>query len=658
MSKTNTSVTSKLHIDVYDPSKGQTINSPRSLEAMRFHGIAQDDLKLATKDDLKLLFNLTDPEEQKAFEKCVEKNKRTYDSLKNKVSTKRKELIKIEEEELKKKKEADAIRQKQLKALEEEKKRVVVQLEEERKKREADIKEWKEKRDKAELARLKKYDITSTKDEKKTGKKDKDKSPSKKEIDKSPSKKELDKSPSKKEIDKSPSKKELDKPILPEKKDQPLSAQANSRLLDSSLGLSKKGTRPESVKKPILLDEELKNSTFAQYLDKSIHHKDLLDMGLRERTKKDLQNDKTRISELMYKQQRGILEMSQKRNQSAYKSQTDIGNAKTRKIEYMFELRKDPVELLKEKQQKEMEDMMDYEIGLQLMRKQREEFLQNKQNYFKGEQQYKEVVFEYNKKIIEREKRLKEMQKKMDHDTKMYHVSRTKKANEFKRAKMLGKLKEIDMKATNMKEDRKDFQISRQLMMQKLRKDLDMMRAGMIDMHTIEHEYHFLRNDQEFRNLMVEIKKELHPDEKDKKARSVKINLKALRPITTHHQASGGLSPKKEEIGKSRSRSPSPDKSLNEGKEDDRKKKAEVDDIEKKKKIAETQFKQNKEVTSILDEEQKREKERKKELEKIQDALQKEKLELKFDQERIKVKEKMKNMVRRHAEELARLQNS
>ena len=60
----------------------------------------------------------------------------------------------------------------------------------------------------------------------------------------------------------------------------------------------------------------------------------------------------------------------------------------------------------------------------------------------------------------------------------------------------------------------------------------------------------------------------------------------------------------------------------------------------------------------MLTEEQKREKERVKELEKATDPVQKEKLELKFDIERTKVKQKMKTIVKRHAEELSKLQGN
>ena len=66
----------------------------------------------------------------------------------------------------------------------------------------------------------------------------------------------------------------------------------------------------------------------------------------------------------------------------------------------------------------------------------------------------------------------------------------------------------------------------------------------------------------------------------------------------------------------------------------------------------------NREILDILTEEQKREKERVKELEKANNPVQREKLELKFDVERTKVKQKMKTIVKRHAEELSKLQGN
>lgn len=69
-------------------------------------------------------------------------------------------------------------------------------------------------------------------------------------------------------------------------------------------------------------------------------------------------------------------------------------------------------------------------------------------------------------------------------------------------------------------------------------------------------------------------------------------------------------------------------------------------------------MKQNKEVLDVLTEEQKRDRERAKQLEKISDPVEREKLELKFDVERAKIKQKMKNMVKRHAEEISKLENT
>lgn len=120
-------------------------------------------------------------------------------------------------------------------------------------------------------------------------------------------------------------------------------------------------------------------------------------------------------------------------------------------------------------------------------------------------------MYEYNKKIMERESEIKKLQRKIDTETKLYHVNRTKKANQFERAKMLAKLEEIDGKAKNMKEDRLDYAESRKFMVQKLKKDLEFMKAGGLGINAVEKKYEFLRNDKEFQKMMMEVKKELHP---------------------------------------------------------------------------------------------------------------------------------------------------
>lgn len=61
-------------------------------------------------------------------------------------------------------------------------------------------------------------------------------------------------------------------------------------------------------------------------------------------------------------------------------------------------------------------------------------------------------------------------------------------------------------------------------------------------------------------------------------------------------------------------------------------------------------------MLDLLSEEQKREAQRTKELQAATDPVAKEKLELKFDQEKLKTKQKLKAMTKRHAEDLAKLE--
>lgn len=63
-------------------------------------------------------------------------------------------------------------------------------------------------------------------------------------------------------------------------------------------------------------------------------------------------------------------------------------------------------------------------------------------------------------------------------------------------------------------------------------------------------------------------------------------------------------------------------------------------------------------MLDLLSEEQKREAQRTKELQQATDPVAKEKLELKFDQEKTKTKQKLKAMTKRHAEDLAKQEAS
>lgn len=517
-------------IDTFDFRKPQDINSPRSMEAMRFLGVAQSDLKCTTEEELKPLFNLQDKKEKEAYEACVAKHKKAYDHLKKKVSDKRAEIIKEHEAADKKKKEQEEYKQKQLKMLDEEKKALLKHLEAEQKK-----KDETEKRKKLEEVKK----AGGDKDKKpEAGKKTEPGSPKNapdKKDPKSPgpADKKDPKSPGPGAGDKKEPKGTVPVPgTSPEKKESkadpgspksdpkdakgPIKPVASSALLTGIdtqplPSLKKKKTKAEILKddkKVLKLEDELRESSILQFLDKSAAHKDRLDLSLHERTKKDLERDKLRMKELMKKTKKEILTMSEKRGLSAYKSQENLGNAKTRKIEYLYDLSRNPVELMKDRQQKEMEAMMNYEIGLQAMRKQRQDFMENKHKFYRGEQQYKEIVFEYNKKILLREKQLKEMQKTIAEENKLYHVQRTKKANDFERAKMVSKLESVDMKAKSMKEDREEYLETRKFMVQKLRKDLEEMKHGMIDSQALEKKYAFLHDDQEFKRMMEELKKE------------------------------------------------------------------------------------------------------------------------------------------------------
>lgn len=304
-----------IHIDNFDSRKFQVVNSPRSRAAMEELGIQNEDLKLKTEEDLKGMFNTEDEKEKVALKECVEKHVKAHKNLVKKISNRRKEIIESNNEAEKKRKELETIKNQQLKKLEEEKKAILKNLDVEKKK-----KEEIEKKKKAELER----------DAKKTSVKT-----------------DLDKSPKEKA--------RADRKVV-----SPDAAQIRGQS-----AITHKSDH-EEYKQPLILDHELKDSSILGYLDKSVHHKDQLDIDLKERTKNDLKRDIKKMRDLMKRQKEELLEMAQKRNASAYKNHEDLGNAKTRKIEYLYDLSRDPVTLMKERQQKEMEQIMNYQMALQV----------------------------------------------------------------------------------------------------------------------------------------------------------------------------------------------------------------------------------------------------------------------------------------------------
>jgi hypothetical protein len=330
-------------IENYDPSKDLRINSPRSLEAMKYHGVKMEELKSLVIEEPDKKFELSNQEVKEDFYKQWQvKNKIHYESLKKKIAEKRKEIILEEEEEKKKKLKFDIYLKDQAKQLEEQKKNAKVEYEEKMKKRQDDLKRIEEIIKNSRPA-----------EESKTSRKEKS-------------------------LAKSADKKDALKPTAtnPKDKKQPASPTkvANSQVQPpvNPTEPPKDGKkRPKSssakeAKKPIILDEEVKESGLFGYFDKSAKHKELLELGLKDKAKVELKKEKERIRGMMENKKKEILELAQKRTQSAYKTQNTFENAKTRRIELLTELTRDPVQVMKEKQQKEMESMMNFEIALQV----------------------------------------------------------------------------------------------------------------------------------------------------------------------------------------------------------------------------------------------------------------------------------------------------
>lgn len=381
-----------ISIENYDSAKFHIINSPRSLQAMETLGIEQKDLKLNTAEDLQGMFNLNDEEEKKAFAKCVEKHKQANTHLVNKIKAKRTEMIEQQAEKDKRRKEQEDEKLKQLKRLEEEKKAILKKLEAEKaeqKKREEAAKKKKDEKEKAEKKGDVKKPDAGKKEAPKSAETGKKEAPKSAETGKKPDN-NLPSSPDQKKVDPKANPKVDPKapaaapnqgqpgagtsPVNPQ--GQPVGmltsvdlTKSQESLKNKKSPLSARGGLPgekEEDNKPLKLEDELKESSILVFLDKSTTQKHRLDLGLKEKTKKELERDKQRMKELMKQQKDQLIEMSQKRAASAYKSQEGLGNAKTRHIEYLNDLSRNPVEMMKDKQQKEMEHMMNYEIALQV----------------------------------------------------------------------------------------------------------------------------------------------------------------------------------------------------------------------------------------------------------------------------------------------------
>lgn len=473
---------------------------------MKQLAIEQKDLKLKSKEDLQGMFNLQDKDEKKAFEKCVEMTLLAHKNLIKKIKDRREEIIEEETELLNKQKKEEAKRIKQIKKLEAEKVEIMKKLEEEKKraeeerKRQEKLQEDKKKKEGKDTGSLR--DSSAKKGDKGGSKADLKADPKAAKADPKADQKTVGKvdpkSALKTDTKTDPKKVEIKddktKPTDLKKSDENLGARLNSSTMkEGSMEKSQTSLRNSKLKGKEEKKKALKEMTMEE-----------LDMQMREqKIKMD-----TKQKELEY--------MQKSRNLSAYKSHEKIGNVKTRRIEYLFDLKKNPVEAMKERQQKEMENMMNYEMSLQLIKKQREDFIATKHMCLMDEQQFKETVLAYNMKVLEREKEIKGLQKKINNENKIYHLERTKKANKLEMDNKIKKIKEVEDRALHMKMDRNEYQISRHHMMQKLKKDLEAMKCGSLKIEDIEKKYHFLHNDKEFQTMMIEIKKEIRELDRSK----------------------------------------------------------------------------------------------------------------------------------------------
>lgn len=93
----------KHSIEDFSDSEFKIINSPRSLEAMRYLGLGQLDLRLQKYEDIKEMFNEGIAEEKKMLEKIVKNNIDNHHHMIMKIKEKRAELIEKETEKKNKK---------------------------------------------------------------------------------------------------------------------------------------------------------------------------------------------------------------------------------------------------------------------------------------------------------------------------------------------------------------------------------------------------------------------------------------------------------------------------------------------------------------------------------------------------------------------------
>lgn len=432
----------------------------------------------------------------------------------------------------------------------------------------------------------------------------------------------------------------------------------------------KNGFLPESVKrgKPTPKKPPIKKAH--QTLQ------NLLENGLTDRTMKDIKIQKEFMKASLKEKQKEIIELSSKKNNLITKSYDQVARKEVRIPSAIDEI--------KQKQMKDLESVIGFEMTLMSIKNIRDKRLEVKREVMQGEQKYKELNYDYNKKIVEREKQLRDLEKKLDEMNKLYTVARTKKANEVLKAQQVAKFEYTDTKARNRKAYMKDALESRKLMMQKLKKDLGEMKAGLISPKQLEKKYQYVHDEDLFEKEMSNLQKEIHPEQSIKAGigKNSRFRINKAEKSTEHLRGSyHGLQDVRNPSALRMKDHISNDHSYLDPSFD-----ADFEyDIQAKPKVRpqgshpqsaapaallsskqgkehhdESRFKdlkkqQDKEMLEAITEQQRKNQSSKAKLDSVSDPLEKAKLELAQDQEQRETKQKIKSMVKRHAEELAKI---
>lgn len=151
---------------------------------------------------------------------------------------------------------------------------------------------------------------------------------------------------------------------------------------------------------------------------------------------------------------------------------------------------------------KQIEDMVDYELRLQLVKHARDVNLEDKVEMRKLELQEKLRRFRRAMNEKQTQAMMISYKKRLDRDIKTFEIEINRKSQEQKLKDKAEKIIEESQKVSSMLQEKENFKMKRELVKNMLQKDIANLREGLLSSEELQSKYKYLKTDQDLDHLI------------------------------------------------------------------------------------------------------------------------------------------------------------